>query len=66
MRLFVRGLRRGGGNEAWTKWYECELKDGAIVDGHIFEGYRYFQFELALYSSGAQAGIESIVFKVVD
>ena len=66
IRLFVRAYRENSEGGEWTKWYECELNDNDIIDGHVFDNYRYFQFELAMYSMEAQAGIESVVFKVVN
>ena len=67
IRLFVRALKEEGEQEQWTIWYECDIdSDLSIKDGHIFNGYRHYQFELAMYGEDTTAKIRNVVCKVVE
>ena len=66
MRLFVRGLREDDDRMQWSEWYECEFDDRLnILNGHTFNGYRHYQFNVALYGEDVAADIKGIICKVV-
>lgn len=67
IRLFVRALKEEGEQDQWTIWYECDIDpDLTIRDGHVFNGYRHYQFELAMYGEDTTASLQDIVCKVVE
>ena len=67
IRLFVRALKEEDEQGQWTIWYECDIdSDLSIKDGHVFNGYRHYQFELAMYGEDTTAKIRDIVCKVVE
>lgn len=66
MRLFMRGLREDDDKTQWSEWYECDFDDALnIIDGHPFNGYRHYQFNITLYGEDTAADIRGIICKVV-
>lgn len=71
IKVEARACREGTYDSAWTDWYELNFltegnNAGLTIDPHHFEGYRLFQFRIALSSPLAQISMENFVLKVVS
>lgn len=62
----VRAFRQGDNRLVWTDWKPLQLNENLEVTNNIeFEGYRYFQFMIALRSNVASIKLNNIELEVI-